>query len=167
IFSGHPMKTKEPSDENTYYMKDYVSRNASDTCTWRLGGDCMDSYGDANLKMVFISDDGQKINDKNISFYRVVEQNIEPNTELKLTESGWITEMNYEEITLRVQVSAAGKKVASKTERKTGQLKRYECEAKDNSVVTKFVSKNDSEYLSSSSYDVVECAWDETTYYLE
>ena len=165
----HPIQTKSPTDKYTYYIKDYVGRNASDTCEWRLDESCKDDYGDGALQIVFITSDGQKIDETNISYYKVTSQNIEPNTEIKISysdseESRLFAQTNPSEITLHVEVIDANKKVTRHTERKTGQLKRYECEYNDNSEVIRTISENENNI---DSLDTVECSWDETTSSLE
>ena len=48
----------------------------------------MDQYGDGLLKIVFVNEDGSYIDiskEEELKKYRVVKQNIEPNTEMKYT----------------------------------------------------------------------------------
>lgn len=104
-------KIKESPDKYTWYIKDYTGRNASQACTWRLGGNCMDDYGDSHVTMVFITEDGSAVTDENISEYVVIGQSVEPNSEQKLVfekmddgqESGWIESQTYKEIELEVK----------------------------------------------------------------
>lgn len=104
-------KIKESPDKYTWYIKDYTGRNASQACSWRLGGDCMDDYGDSHVTMVFITEDGSAVTEENISDYVVTGQSVEPNSEQKLVfekmedgqESGWIESQTYNEIELEVK----------------------------------------------------------------
>lgn len=79
-----PLTTKTSSDKYTWYIKDYVGRNASSVCTYRTNKECMDNYGKGAVTINFITEDGSNINSDNISKYRVTDQNIDPDTELKL-----------------------------------------------------------------------------------
>ena len=104
-------KIKESPDKYTWYIKDYTGRNASQACSWRLGGDCMDDYGDSHVTMVFITEDESAVTEENISDYVVTGQSVEPNSEQKLVfekmedgqESGWIESQTYNEIELEVK----------------------------------------------------------------
>ena len=102
---------KSSTDKYTWYVKYYAGRNASDSCTYRLNGQCMDSYGNGNIAIKFITEDGSKVTEDNISEYVVESQDVEPDTEIKYTfakdsngeELNFLETQNIEEITLRVR----------------------------------------------------------------
>lgn len=74
-------------DKYTWYIRNYIGRNLA-TCGYAsLGGDFRDSYGSSSLKLVIIADDGGYIDPEDIESLQnfiVKNQNITPNTELKL-----------------------------------------------------------------------------------
>lgn len=74
-------------DKYTWYIRNYIGRNLA-TCGYvSLGGDFRDSYGSSSLKLVIIADDGSYIDPEDIESLQnfvVKNQNITPNTELKL-----------------------------------------------------------------------------------
>ncbi|GCF93340.1 hypothetical protein NRIC_12310 [Enterococcus florum] len=78
-------KLKQSKDKNTAYVKNYVGRNASTAGTERLSGNIMDSYGEGNLTLVFISENGEAVTEENRKDYVITDQNPEPNTEIKYT----------------------------------------------------------------------------------
>ena len=67
------------------YVQDYVGRNLAAAGYISLAGDLRDTYGKGNIKLVPVADDGSFIDTKDIEVlkqYRVVSQNVEPNTEI-------------------------------------------------------------------------------------
>ena len=110
-----PETTKTSPDKYTWYIKDYVGRNAASFGYTSMGGERMDEYGDGLLKIVFVNEDGSFIDiskEEELKKYRVVKQNIKPNTELKYTfekdkdgeeYDSLIDSQTYEEIVLAVQ----------------------------------------------------------------
>jgi len=74
-------------DKYTWYIRNYIGLNLA-TCGYvSLGGDFRDSYGSSSLKLVIIADDGSYIDPEDIESLQnfvVKNQNITPNTELKL-----------------------------------------------------------------------------------
>lgn len=120
--AAHPIKTKEPLNDKTFFIKDYVSLNAKDTCTWRLNGYCMDSYGTSDVKMNFITTDGTVVDEYNMSNYQVTGQNIEPNTQLNVGEWG---SPSIGEISLNVKTIDPNKKVQEVE--KTENMLRASC----------------------------------------
>lgn len=77
---------KPATDKYTYYVRDYVGRNLAYCGYTSMGGDRIDKYGAAAVKLVLVSDDGSyvDIEDKdNVKNYVVKKQNIAPNTEIK------------------------------------------------------------------------------------
>jgi len=72
-------------DKYTWYVKNYVGRNASACGSQRVNGKIMDYYGSASISLVFITGDGSAVTPKNMQKYKVVSQSPAPNTEIKLT----------------------------------------------------------------------------------
>lgn len=101
-------------DRYTHHIRDYVGRNLASCGYISLAGDLRDRYGDSNIAFVINTDDGSYIDasDKEtLKKYKVVSQNIAPDTELKLEymkdENGQeydslIENQNIEEIELYV-----------------------------------------------------------------
>ena len=56
-----PETTKTSPDKYTWYIKDYVGRNAASFGYTSIGGERMDQYGDGLLKIVFVNEDGSYI----------------------------------------------------------------------------------------------------------
>lgn len=101
-------------DKYTWYIKNYVGKNCASVGYTSMGGDRMDKYGDAPVKLIFTSEDGAYIDpeDKDsLKNYVVTAQNIAPDTEMKLTykksddgkEYGLIETQSIEEIELTVK----------------------------------------------------------------
>ncbi len=75
-------------DKYTWYIKDYVGRNANYVGYTSWGGDRMDTYGEAHVEIRFISNNGSYVdieNEDELKKYTVTKQNVRPNTKLKLT----------------------------------------------------------------------------------
>lgn len=113
---GHqPVDIKQSPDKYTWYIKDYVGKNAAAFGYTSMGGDRMDHYGEGYLKLILVNEDGTYIdisNEDDLKNYVVTAQNLAPNTELKYTfmedESGeeygsLISYQNIEEIVLAVK----------------------------------------------------------------
>lgn len=108
-------KIKESPNKYTFYIKDYVGRNAASVGYTSLGGARYDKYGAGLLKVIFVSEDGAYVdlqNEDNIRQYVVIDQSLEPNTELKFAydtdengnESDYsIDDQNYTDIQLLVK----------------------------------------------------------------
>lgn len=114
--SAHiPVVINPSPNKYTWYIKDYVGKNAASFGYTSLGGDRRDSYGAATLKLVFVMEDGSYIDIEDedaLKGYVVTAQNLAPNTELKLTflknsdgeeYSNLVDCQNYEEIVLGVK----------------------------------------------------------------
>lgn len=101
---AQPTHTNPPEDRYTKYVKDYVGRNASDVGTLRLSGKYMDSYGAANILIVFITENGEAVTEDNIANYRVTSQNPAPGTEINIVfetdENGEEYEYSTESVSL-------------------------------------------------------------------
>ena len=87
-FSSHETVTIKPSpDKYTWYVQDYVGRNAASFGYTSLGGDRLDRYGSGYAEFTFVSEDGRYIDiedEDELKQYVVIGQNIQPNTEMKL-----------------------------------------------------------------------------------
>lgn len=82
------VKIKVSPDKYTWYIKNYVGKNAASFGYTSIGGRRLDSYGEGLLKVIFVTEQGKYIdisNEGELKKYVVVEQNVEPNTELKYT----------------------------------------------------------------------------------
>lgn len=101
-----PAKTKPSPDKYTWFIKDYVGRNASDSCSYRLNEECMEDYGDATLTIKFVTEDGSKVSKDNVKNYIVTNQSVEPDTQLTLRYAegyDYVEGQNIEEIILNVK----------------------------------------------------------------
>lgn len=111
--SNNMVVIKESPDKYTWYILNYVGKNASTVGYESMGGERRDSYGDSNLKLVMITLDGSYVgvSDEELKEYVVVKQDIAPNTELKYTydidsdgdESYYPDQKSIEEIVLQVK----------------------------------------------------------------
>ena len=75
-------------DKYTWYIKNYVGKNMASIGYTSMGGDRMDTYGNAYVRLALVSTNGDYVDIENEELLRnwvVVAQNILPNTELKLT----------------------------------------------------------------------------------
>lgn len=75
-------------DKYTWYIQNYVGRNAASIGYTSLGGDRLEKYGAGYLKFIFVTEDGSFLDyedDSALRQYVVVEQSLKPNTEMKLT----------------------------------------------------------------------------------
>lgn len=83
-----PVTIKSSPNKYTWYIQDYVGRNAASIGYTSLGGDRLERYGAGVLEFIFITEDGTYLDyeDENmLRQYIVVDQNLKPNTEMKLT----------------------------------------------------------------------------------
>lgn len=112
---------KQSPDKYTWYVKDYVGMNAASVGYTALDGLRRDAYGAGTLKVVFRSTDGTYVpidvdaetgeeNDE-LKNYKVIGQDLAPNTELKYTfqrdgegveYDSLVDTQNYDEIVLAV-----------------------------------------------------------------
>ena len=114
-------------DKYTYYIQNYVGKNLYSFGYESLGGEYRDSYGDGSLLINLSSEDGSYIDitdESVLKQYVVVDQNIAPNTELKMTYmtnsdgeeySNLVDTQSYDSITLTVR-SITGEPVISTKE---------------------------------------------------
>jgi hypothetical protein len=78
----------EASDRYTRHVRSYVGRNLAACGYISLGGDLRDSYGETTVKLVIVTSDGTYVDqtdEEALQMYRVVDQNLEPNTPIVLT----------------------------------------------------------------------------------
>lgn len=106
---------KSSPDKYTWYVKNYVGKNCAMIGYTSMGGDRMDHYGAGYLELVFVNADGKYIDissEEKLKDWVVIEQDIEPNAELKFTfqkdsegkeYSNLIESQSYEEIVLTVK----------------------------------------------------------------
>jgi hypothetical protein len=83
-----PVTIKRSPDKYTWYIQDYVGRNAASIGYTSLGGDRLERYGAGVLKFIFVTEDGTYLdyeNENMLKQYVVAEQSLKPNTEMKLT----------------------------------------------------------------------------------
>ncbi len=83
-----PVAVKSSPNKYTWYIQDYVGRNAASIGYTSLGGDRLERYGAGVLKFIFVTEDGTYLDyeDENrLKQYVVAEQSLKPNTEMKLT----------------------------------------------------------------------------------
>lgn len=83
-----PVAVKSSPNKYTWYIQDYVGRNAASIGYTSLGGDRLERYGAGVLKFIFVTEDGSYLDyeDENrLKQYVVAEQSLKPNTEMKLT----------------------------------------------------------------------------------
>ncbi len=89
VQAAEPAIAINPSpDKYTWYVKSYVGMNASQVGYTALDGSRREYYGDNAMHIVFVSPDGTYINPQDediLKRYRVVGQNLAPNTEIKYT----------------------------------------------------------------------------------
>ncbi len=83
-----PVTIKSSPNKYTWYIQDYVGRNAASIGYTSLGGDRLERYGAGVLKFIFVTEDGTYLdyeNENMLKQYVVAEQSLKPNTEMKLT----------------------------------------------------------------------------------
>ena len=81
-----PTTVNQSPDKYTWYIQDYVGRNAAGFGYTSLGGDRLDKYGAGYLKFVFVTEDGMYLDigdESMLRQYIVTGQNLAPNTEIK------------------------------------------------------------------------------------
>lgn len=87
-FQHTPVTVKRSPDKYTWYIQDYVGRNAASIGYASLGGDRLERYGAGVLEFIFVTEDGTYLDyedDSVLRQYIVVDQSLKPNTEMKLT----------------------------------------------------------------------------------
>ncbi len=82
-----PVTISQSSDIHKQYIKNYRGMNAASFGYTSLGGDRRDYYGNATIKLVFVTPDGEVADftdEEVLKDYIVYDQNIEPNTEMNI-----------------------------------------------------------------------------------
>ncbi len=102
-------------DRCTVYIRNYVGKNVASFGYTSLGGERREKYGEGNLKLNFVSDDGAYLDPGNpdlLRRYVVTAQNVAPNSEMKLVfqkdsrgneYSSLVESQTYQSITLYVR----------------------------------------------------------------
>lgn len=82
------VEIKTSPDKYTWYIKNYVGKNMASIGYTSMGGDRMDTYGNAYIRLALVATNGDYVdieNEEVLKNWVVVAQNVFPNTELKLT----------------------------------------------------------------------------------
>lgn len=105
---------KTSPDKYTWYVKNYVGKNLASVGYTSMGGDRMDSYGNGYIQLILLTTNGEYIdieNEEELKAWRVIGQNLSPNTEIKYTYEldsngeefdGLVAHQNIEEIVLAI-----------------------------------------------------------------
>ncbi|MGN0180489.1 MAG: hypothetical protein ACI4DY_13785 [Monoglobaceae bacterium] len=132
-----PSSINTSPDKYTWYVKDYVGKNAA-----AIGES--DRYGDGWLKIVYVSNDGNFVTKEEFKEYVVIGQNIAPNSEIKYafgkkddgTESSWVEMQNIEQIELRVaKIPSEEKEENDEKQADKNQNKSEEQKSSSNAVI--------------------------------
>ena len=116
------VQIKQSPDKYTWYVKNYVGMNAASVGYSDVDTNRYDRYGAGSVRIVFVTEDGTYIDpedEEQLKEYVVIDQNLEPNTEIKYTflldsdgkEYDYlVSSKSHEEIVLAVKKigSAAG-----------------------------------------------------------
>lgn len=106
---------KPSPDKYTQYVDKYIGRNAATVGYSSLGGDRLIEIGDGLLEIIYVTADGSFVapdDEDALKNYVVVDQSVEPNTEVKLTYqkdsegneySNLVEHQSYEKIDLLVK----------------------------------------------------------------
>ena len=151
--SIRPKQTKKPNG-NTHYIKDYVGRNAKNTCSWRFDKSCRDDYGKAPVLIKFETDSGEEVVEANVSNFKVVNQSIDPDSEIVVEKGEYGSyKSDIEEITLTVETVDKNKKLVEVE--KTTEMYRYQCSSKKGEVLS--IVENSS--FGGADQDTVKCKY--------
>lgn len=111
--SENRIKVKTSPDKYTWYVKNYVGKAASSVGYESLGKDRMEMYGDGYIQLIMLDTNGDYIgtSDEELKGYVIVNQNLEPNTEIKYTfevnedgeEYNFVDTQSIEQIVLQVK----------------------------------------------------------------
>lgn len=105
---------KTSPDKYTWYVKNYVGKNLASVGYTSMGGDRMDSYGNGYIQLILLTTNGEYIdieNEEELKAWRVIGQNLSPNTEIKYTYEldsdgeefdSLVAHQNIEEIVLAI-----------------------------------------------------------------
>ncbi len=84
--SHEPVTINASTDKYTWYVQDYVGRNAASFGYTSLGGDRLERYGNGYLTFTFVTEDGTYLDiddEEQLRQYVVTGQNIAPNTQIR------------------------------------------------------------------------------------
>lgn len=96
-----PVTVQSSVDRHIDYIKDYVGTNLASFGYTAMDGKRRDYYGNGNIKLVFLTDAGEFIDPQDIEAlknYVVVDQSVDPNTEIKLEYEKKENEEEYENL---------------------------------------------------------------------
>ena len=108
------VEIKASPDKYTWYIKNYVGKNAASVGYTSMGGARMDSYGSGYIELILLTPNGEYVDihdEDDLKNWRIIGQNLEPNTEIKYTfdvdsdgneYDNLIATQNIEEIVLAV-----------------------------------------------------------------
>ena len=108
------VEIKTSPDKYTWYVKNYVGKNAASVGYTSIGGDRMDTYGSGYIKLILLTPKGEYVDihsEDELKNWRVIGQSLAPNTELKMVYSvdsngneydNLVASQNIEEIELIV-----------------------------------------------------------------
>lgn len=153
----------DPSpDKYTYYIQNYVGKNLASVGYQSLGDDYRDAYGAGTLELILVSEDGSYIDTSDSSVlkqYVITDQDIAPNTELKLNYmtdsngeeySNLVDSQSYETITLTVAhldgVEFAESKTTDNEDSEEESEKEAEAEEVDSSGIRPEIKKAIDDY---------------------
>lgn len=134
----------QPSpDKYTHYIQDYVGKNVLSIGYVSLGGDFRDEYGNGNIELKLVSEDGSYIDfsDKDLlKQYVVTDQNVAPNSELTFVYSkdssgneysNLIDSQNYDSVTLKVKKITGGSAASTKEKKADDKAEEKKSEEAD------------------------------------
>lgn len=82
-----PVKITPSTDRHTSYIKDYIGTNLASFGYTSMDGKRRDYYGNGLIRLAFVNSSGSYINPEDndqLKNYVVVDQSVDPNTEIKL-----------------------------------------------------------------------------------
>lgn len=109
------VQIKQSPDKYTWYVKNYVGMNAASVGYTAVNTNRYDRYGAGSVRIVFVAEDGTYIDPEDedqLKEYVVIDQNLEPNTEIKYTfqlnsdgkeYDNLVSSKSHEEIVLAVK----------------------------------------------------------------
>jgi len=113
-FQTESIEIKTSPDKYTWYVKNYVGKNLASVGYTSMGGDRMDTYGNGYIQLVLLTTTGEYVdieNEEELKNWRVINQSLSPNTEIKYTYEldsegeeydSLIAHQNIEEIVLAI-----------------------------------------------------------------
>lgn len=80
------VQIKQSPDKYTWYVKNYIGMNTANVGYTAVDANRYDRYGAGTIRIVFVAENGTYIDPENedqLKEYVVIDQNLEPNTEIK------------------------------------------------------------------------------------